>query len=56
MAAAQQLQKQQRMRPFKRWRPGLVCAVRHYLLSDNFQSGLQLAVGITFVSLFVFIE
>jgi hypothetical protein len=30
--------------------------VRHYLLSDNFQSGLQLAVGITFVSLFVFIE
>jgi hypothetical protein len=44
------------VRPFTLWRPGPLDALRRFLLSDNFQSGMQLGFGILFVSLFIFVE
>lgn len=41
---------------FKLWQPGMLDAVRHFLLSERFQSATQLAAGVLFVSLFVFVE
>jgi hypothetical protein len=41
---------------FKLWQPGVLDAVRHFLLSERFQSATQLAAGVLFVSLFVFVE
>lgn len=41
---------------FKRWQPGPLDAVRGFLLSERFQSATQLASGVLFVSLFVFVD
>lgn len=41
---------------FRLWQPGPIDALRSYLVSENFQSATQLAVGVLFVSLFVFVE
>jgi hypothetical protein len=41
---------------FKLWQPGPLDAFCSFLLSDSFQSATQLAVGVLFVSLFVFVE
>lgn len=41
---------------FQRWQPGWLDAVRSFLLSERFQSATQLAAGVLFVSLFVFVD
>jgi hypothetical protein len=41
---------------FKRWQPGPLDAVRGFLLSERCQSATQLAAGVLFVSLFVFVD
>jgi len=41
---------------FSLWKPGPIDALRSYLVSEHFQSATQLAVGVLFVSLFVFVE
>lgn len=43
-------------RPFRHWKPGASDAVRAYFVSENFQGAVQLATGILFVSLFVFVK
>ena len=44
-------------RSFQLWQPGFVDAhVRPYLLGEGFQSAVQLTVGLSFVSLFVYVE
>lgn len=55
-AATFEVHKAHGAKQFQLWQPGAICAVRRYLVSEHFQSATQLAAGVLFVSLFVFVE